>query len=75
MKACWNDIVITKVELAVYVGTNSGKHIHENRPSHGLVLNDENSIKDYCFSDGKIMRTEGCTLFYLPKSSLLCKND
>ncbi|MBE6703366.1 MAG: helix-turn-helix transcriptional regulator [Ruminococcaceae bacterium] len=69
MKREWNEAVITKVALAVYVEPNAGKHIHKNRLFHGFVLNEENSIKDYCFSDGRVMRTGGGDLFYLPKHS------
>ncbi len=69
MKKDWADIVITGIYFAVYVPPYTGRHIHKDRPSHGLVLNDENSVKEYCFSDGRVMRTEGNALFYLPKHS------
>jgi AraC-like DNA-binding protein len=46
-----------------------GKSIHTNRPFHGLVLNDENSAKDYIFADGTVLHTKGGDLFYLPKGS------
>lgn len=69
MKREWDSIVITRIALAVYVAPNSKKHIHKDRPLHGLVLNDEDSIKEYCFSDGRVMRTEGGMLFYLPRGS------
>lgn len=69
MKDAWNDTVITKIGLAIYVKPHEGRKIHRERPFHGFVLNDENSIKEYCFSDGRVLRVEGGTLFYLPKSS------
>lgn len=69
MKKEWNETVITKIALAVYVAPNVGRHIHKNRPFHGFVLNDGEGIKDYCFSDGRVMHTEGGALFYLPKDS------
>lgn len=69
MKKEWNETVITKIALAVYVAPNVGRHIHKNRPFHGFVLNDGEGIKDYCFSDGRVMHTEGGSLFYLPKNS------
>ena len=69
MKKEWNDIVVTQIRVAIYVAPNAGKRIHENRPFHGFVLNDENSIKDYYFSDGEILHTEGSAFFYLPKHS------
>lgn len=63
MKKEWNDIVVTQIRVAIYVAPNAGKRIHENRPFHGFVLNDENSIKDYYFSDGEILHTEGSAFF------------
>ncbi|MBR2907733.1 MAG: helix-turn-helix transcriptional regulator [Clostridia bacterium] len=69
MKREWNDVVITDVQIAVYVAPNSGKHIHKNRPLHGLVFNGTGTVRDYCFSDGRVMHTEGGDLFYLPKYS------
>ena len=69
MNEAWNDIIITKIKVAVYVGPNSGKHIHNDRPFHGLVLNDSNGIKDYVFDDGTVLHTKGRDIFYLPKGS------
>ena len=69
MNEQWKSIVITEISVAVYVAPNTGKHIHKNRPFHGLVLNDTNVVRDYVFDDGYVMRTEGNALFYLPKGS------
>lgn len=69
MRSCWNDVVISEVALAIYVPLGVGKSIHTNRPFHGLVLNDENSAKDYIFADGTVLHTKGGDLFYLPKGS------
>ena len=65
----WNNIVITSISVAVYVAPNTGNSVHKNRPFHGFVLNDANSVKDYVFDDGYVMRTDKSTLFYLPKGS------
>ena len=65
----WKNVIITKISAAVYVAPNTGKHIHKDRAYHGLVLNDANSVKDYVFDDGHIMRTEANSVFYLPKGS------
>ena len=65
----WNNAVVTKIGIAMYVHPGKGKIEHNNRQFHGFVLNCEKGIKDYCFSDGRVMRTEGCDLFYLPKGS------
>ena len=69
MNEQWKNIIITDISLAIYVPPNSGKHIHNNRPYHGLVLNDASSVKDYIFDDGRILHTVPNTLFYLPKGS------
>ena len=69
MNEQWKNIIITKISVAVYVAPNTGKNIHKNRQYHGLVLNDADSVKDYVFDDGYVMRTEGNSLFYLPKNS------
>ena len=69
MNECWKNVIITAIGVAVYVAPNTGKHVHKNRSLHGLVLNDANSVKDYVFDDGIVMRTEGNSLFYLPKGS------
>ena len=69
MNEQWKNIIITKISVAVYVAPNTGKHIHKNRPYHGLVLNDSDSVKDYVFDDGRMMRTDENALFYLPKGS------
>ena len=55
MNEQWKNIIITGIGIAVYVAPNTGKHIHKNRPYHGLVLNDSTSVKDYIFDDGRIL--------------------
>ena len=69
MKELWKNVIITKIDVAVYVAPNTGKHIHKNRPFHGFVLNDGDCARDYCFDDGRVLRTEKNSLFYLPKGS------
>lgn len=69
MNTEWNDVVINKACGAVYVPPNSSKHVHKARPYHGLVINDYSLVRDYYFSDGKIMHTKEASIFYLPKGS------
>lgn len=69
MFEAWKDIVISKIAVACYVPAGTGKSVHDNRPYHGLVYNNEGSDKDYIFSDGTVMKTLGNELFYLPKNS------
>ena len=69
MNKQWEDLIIKEVNFAMYVASHTGKIVHQDRPYHGLVLNDPECVKDYCFSDGRVMRTEGGSIFYLPKGS------
>ncbi|MBQ2772936.1 MAG: helix-turn-helix transcriptional regulator [Clostridia bacterium] len=69
MNEKWEKVTITEIALALHVPEKGGKAVHKNRSFHGLVLNEEGGIKDYCFSDGRVMHTEGGDLFYLPKGS------
>ena len=65
----WAKAIITEVAAAVHVLPATAKSVHNNRPYHGLVLNEPNSERDYYFSDGTFMHTSGNQLFYLPKNS------
>ena len=65
----WKNAVVEKVALAMHVSEGQRKIYHNNRPYHGFVLNEKESVKDYIFSDGTILHTEGECLFYLPKGS------
>ena len=69
MKDKWKDVTVSRVGVATYVPPGRGKTIHENRPLHGLVLNDGVAERYYHFSDGKVIHTVGGSLFYLPKGS------
>ncbi len=72
MNKNWKNVVITEIGIAVYVEPNTGKTVHKNRPLHGFVINDSESCKNYIFSDGRTLRTEPNSLFYLPKGSSYC---
>lgn len=65
----WRKIVVTKITLAMRVPALGGKDFHQNRPMHGLILNEEIASKDYIFSDGRVLHTKGNELYYLPKGS------
>lgn len=65
----WDSVTVTRIAIAVFVKTGTGKIVHEDRPTHGFVLNDSGSDKDYYFSDGRVMKTHSGDLFYLPKGS------
>ncbi len=65
----WKNAIVTKIALAVYVAPGTGSDVHNNRPFHGLVINTDNSVKEYLFSDGTVLKTESYDVFYLPKGS------
>ena len=65
----WKDAVVSEISIAIYVKPGGGRFSHADRPYHGFVLNDDVSVKDYVFSDGRVMRTGENELFYLPKGS------
>ena len=67
----WENAVVSHIGGALYVPVGYGKAVHTDRINHGFVLNEEGSIKDYVFSDGRVMRTEGQALFY-PIQKLVC---
>lgn len=69
MKDDWKYLVVTGINLALYVAPASGSILHRDRPFHGFVLNSGEGRKEYSFSDGQILHTEGRSLFYLPKHS------
>ena len=63
------NVTISEIILAMYVLPGTGTAFHKNRPSHGFVLNDSESRKDYYFSDGTVLHTYEKHFFYLPKHS------
>ena len=65
----WNNAVISQVNLAVYVEPGGGTPFHKNRAFHGFVTDDGNGIKQYKFSNGKILQTKKGYVYYLPKGS------
>ena len=69
MNEQWQNVIIKEISFAMYVSSLGAKHIHKNRPYHGLILNDATGVKDYIFDDGQVMRTEKNSLFYLPKGA------
>lgn len=65
----WDSVTVTEISLALYVQAGVGKAVHENRPTHGFVLNCSEADKVYYFSDGRVLKTRSGELFYLPKGS------
>ena len=69
MNNAWERVFVSEVFACVYVARSTGRVYHQDRAFHGLVLNTPNIERDYYFSDGTVMHTEGGSLFYLPKGS------
>ena len=65
----WEDITVSEIVVAMWVLPETGKTIHNNRPTHGFILNDSDGQKDYYFSDGTVLKTYENEFFYLPKGS------
>jgi len=65
----WEKMIVTDIAIAVHVEKGTGKAVHTDRPTHGLVLGDEEGHKRYRFSDGTVLETRPGALFYLPKGS------
>ena len=63
-----NEIVITKIVLALFVPVGQGKPIHNNRPAHGLAYN-VGYTSSYTFEGGKSLICHDGECIYLPKGS------
>lgn len=65
----WRDITITEIITAIFVEAGTGIIICNSRNSHGFVINDVTSDREYYFSDGTMLKTPPNSVFYLPKGS------
>ncbi len=63
-----NEIIVTKIMLAVFMPKNQGRPIHKNRPSHGLVFN-VGCNAEYVFEGGKTFVCHDGECIFLPKGS------
>lgn len=62
------DFVVSIIKIAIFVPLNSGKRIHNARPSHGFAFN-VNSHATYHFSNGTVLTCHPGQCIYLPKES------
>ena len=69
MNEKWNSVTIEEICFAMRVIPHTGGRTHKKRPYQGFVLNDAESVRIYYFDDGRVLRTEGNSLFYLPKGT------
>ena len=65
----WKDIIITDIKTAICVAAGSGIVVCNNRNSHGFIINDDISDREYIFSDGTVLKTPPNSIFYFPKNS------
>ncbi|MEE0946350.1 MAG: AraC family transcriptional regulator [Acutalibacteraceae bacterium] len=65
----FNNLIIGKIAIAMYVAPGTGTAIHNNRPFHGLVLSSKGRNVDIIFSDGTVLKTLENDILYLPKGS------
>jgi AraC-like DNA-binding protein len=65
----FENTVIERVAMAVYVNPSSKSDAHTDRTYQGLVINEPRGRRIYYFSDGRQMMTEGSEVFFLPRGS------
>lgn len=65
----WNEAIVTRIDIALYVAPGTGRAVHNSRPFHGFVLNDTAASKIIHFSDGTKLFAGPNELHYLPKGS------
>jgi AraC-like DNA-binding protein len=65
----WNEAIVTRIDIALYVAPGTGKATHTNRPFHGFVINDGTASKIIHFSDGTQLHNGPWEFHYLPKGS------
>ena len=62
------EMVVSKIILAMFMPKEKGAPIHKNRPSHGLVFNVDCSAT-YRFESGEVLTCGSGECIYLPKGS------
>lgn len=65
----WDNTIVTNIKFAIYVNAGAGAHVHTNRDSYGLVINDSKANKIIHFSDGTLLKAGPYELHFLPKGS------
>ncbi len=63
-----DEIVVTKIALALFMPGGQGRPIHKDRPTHGLVFN-VGCTSSYSFEGGKTLMCHDGECIYLPKGS------
>lgn len=70
MNEQWNNAIISRISVALFVSPKDGQRHHPNRAYHGFVINNPvSSEKVYYFADGSELHTKSGDVFYLPKGS------
>lgn len=63
-----NEMVVTKIVLALFMSGNQGRPILKDRPTHGLVLN-VGCTASYSFDDGETLVCHDGECIFLPKGA------
>ena len=63
-----NELIISKIAIAVFVPFGHGKPVHKQRPSHGFAFNVDCETL-YSFDTGETLLCRSGELIYLPKGS------
>ncbi len=61
-------IIITEIDIAVFVPRGSGSPVHRNRGSHGFAISFHNPVT-YTFDTGEVITVNHGECIYLPKGS------
>ena len=69
MNDLWKKVTIEIIRNARHCKSTIKNIRRETRPYQAFFINDPDTIRDFYFDDGKILRTKGNSLFYLPKGS------
>ena len=68
MKILESEMVITKINSAIFVPYGCGKPVHKNRPTHGFAFNVDCETT-YRFDTGETLVCRAGDLIYLPKGA------
>ena len=70
MNEYWKNAVVSEIFAAEYVPPGGEEKIQYCSCSyHTFSMNDEATVKDYCFADGRIVRVGENSIIFLPKDS------
>lgn len=70
MNKYWENAVVSEIIAVEYIAEGAEESmIYHRCPYDGFVMNESETVKDYCFADGTIIRAGKNELFFLPKDA------